>query len=93
MADFTLHTVTAPPPIQAPPPAAPPKPPKAQSDHKAANPTTSPRGPAVVLSGALAKPADKSGQRAQADNGSQGQGSSQGSGQGLASGQHINHVI
>jgi hypothetical protein len=47
----------------------------------------------VVLSGALAKPAVNSGQQAQADNGSQGQGSGQGSAQGQSTGQHINHVI
>lgn len=58
--DFTLHSVHAPPPVQAPPPVAPPKPPKSQSDHKPANETTSSRGPAVVLSGGLAKGADKS---------------------------------
>lgn len=47
---------------QAPPTAPPahvsrpPEPPKAQSDHKPASPPTAAHGPAVVLSGAVAKP-------------------------------------
>ena len=90
--DFSLHAVNAPPPIQAPPPVAPPKPPKSQSDHKPVNETTSSRGPAVVLSGALAKPADKS-KSGQGDSGSQGQPSSQGQSQTASTGQHVNHVI
>ncbi|HXA38989.1 MAG TPA: hypothetical protein VNW53_08325 [Phenylobacterium sp.] len=59
MSDLNLTTVTAPPPVQAPRPAEPPKPPKSQSDHKPVNTTTAAHGPAVVLSGALAKPTDK----------------------------------
>ena len=95
--DFSLHSVNSPPPVQAPPPVAPPKPPKSQSDHKALNDTTSSRGPAVVLSGALAKPTDKGNKGASQDGASQG-GSSQGGGQpaqanSVALGQHINHVL
>lgn len=62
-----------------------PRPPKAQSDHKPANPVTSSRGPAVVLSGALAKAPDRKGQQAQSGG--------QSSPQGQATGHHINHVI
>jgi len=51
--------VQAPPPIAAIRPIAPPKPPKVQSDHKPANTATSSRGPAVVLSGGLAKPPER----------------------------------
>jgi hypothetical protein len=96
--DFSLHSVNSPPPVQAPPPVAPPKPPKSQSDHKALNETTSSRGPAVVLSGALAKPADKSSKPGQPDSGSKGPSSSQGSppqggAQTASTGQHVNHVI
>jgi hypothetical protein len=88
--DFALHSATsAAPPVQAAPPVVPPKPPKAQSDHKAENETTSPRGPAVVLSGAFAKAADKSGHQS----GSGGGSSSQSQGQTSSTGQHINHVI
>jgi hypothetical protein len=90
--DFSLHSVSSPPPVQAPPPVAPPKPPKSQSDHKALNETTSSRGPAVVLSGALAKPVDKS-KSGQNDSGSQGQSSSQSQSQTASTGQHVNHVI
>jgi len=104
MSNFALQSVTAPPPVQAAPPATSPQPPKSQSDHKPANPSTSSRGPAVVLSGALAKPTDRQGSQSQTDTGSS---SSQGQGQGQtqappqtqsqsqtqASGQHINHVI
>jgi hypothetical protein len=58
MSDLNLTTVTAP-PVQAPRPPEPPKPPKSQSDHKPVNTTTASHGPAVVLSGALAKPTDR----------------------------------
>ena len=61
MSDLKLNTVTAPPPVQAPRPVEPPKPPKSRSDHKPVNSTTAAHGPAVVLSGALAKPTDKGG--------------------------------
>ena len=57
--DFAVHSSFAAPPVQAAPPVAPPKPPKSQSDHKPLNEATSSRGPAVVLSGALAKPPEK----------------------------------
>jgi hypothetical protein len=93
--DFTLHSATASPPVQAPPPVAPPKPPKSQSDHKPLNEATSSRGPAVVLSGAFAKPTDKSGRSGQNDGSSQGQSQGQGQGQSqtASTGQHVNHVI
>jgi len=83
MSDFQLNSVSGPPPaghirqIEAP---KPPGPPKAQSDHKAQTPVTSSRGPAVVLSGALAKPVEKHGVQAHAE-------------AAPATGQHINHVI
>jgi hypothetical protein len=83
MSDFQLNSVITPPPagqvrqVDAP---QPPAPPKAQSDHKAENPVTSSRGPAVVLSGAVAKPPERHGQQANADTPS-------------ATGQHVNHVI
>lgn len=54
-----VGAVHAPPPIAPIRPVAPPKPPRAQSDHEAANPTESSRGPAVVLSGGLAKPPER----------------------------------
>lgn len=75
--DFTLHSVSTPPPVQAPPPVQPPKPPKSQSDHKPVNETTDSRGPAVVLSGAFAKPTDKSSAHPET----------------ASTGQHVNHVI
>ena len=93
--DFSVHSTSAAPPVQLAPPVAPPKPPKSQSDHKALNETTSPRGPAVVLSGALAKSVDK-GQKGAANGGgssSQSQGQGQASSQTASVGQHINHVI
>jgi hypothetical protein len=95
VSDFSTHSVTAPPSVQAPPPVAPPKPPKSQSDHKPANEATSSRGPAVVLSGAFAKPPEKQGQSSTSNGGSQGQSQnqSQGQSQTVATGQHINHVI
>ncbi|MGZ3375572.1 MAG: hypothetical protein ACXU8S_03145 [Phenylobacterium sp.] len=89
--DFALHSATAQPPVQAPPPVQPPKPPKSQSDHKPLNEATSSRGPAVVLSGAFAKPTDKKPKSDQNDGSSQGQ--SQGQPQTASSGQHVNHVI
>jgi len=97
MSDFQLTSVTTPAPIQAVQQASPPKPPKAQSDHKPVNETTSSRGPAVVLSGSLAKPTDKGNPGASQDGSSQG-GSSQGGGQpaqtnSVALGQHVNHVL
>jgi hypothetical protein len=97
--DFAIHSaVSATPPVQVAPPPAPPKPPKSQSDHKAQNETTSPRGPAVVLSGALAKPADKPSQSDSHRQGASGggyssQGQSQPQSQSGATGQHINHVL
>ena len=67
MSDFTLTSIQAPRPLaavsQIEPPKA-PKPPKAQSDHKPLNPATSSRGPAVVLSGGLAKAPERQGQQA-----------------------------
>jgi hypothetical protein len=91
--DFSIHSTAAAPPVQPAPPVAPPKPPKSQSDHKALNETSSPRGPAVVLSGALAKSVDK-GQKGGANGGgSSSQGQGQASPQTASVGQHINHVI
>jgi len=63
-----------------------PRPPKAQSDHKPANPATSSRGPAVVLSGALAKAPE----RQQAGTGG---GQPQPQPQNQETGQHINRLI
>ena len=79
MSDFQLNSVTTLPPIQQVRQVEPPKPPKAQSDHKPANPATAAHGPAVVLSGAVAKPPERHVQQAPADTG--------------ASGQHVNRVI
>jgi|GEM_PF-2426497 len=79
MPSFQISSVQAPPPIAAIRPIETPKPPKAQSDHHPVNPPTSSRGPAVVLSGALAKPPERHGQQTQA--------------QAEATGQHLNHVI
>ena len=79
MSDFQISAVHAPAPVQAVRQITPPQPPRVQSDHKPANPTTSSRGPAVVLSGALAKAPDRRGPQAQTDP--------------SATGQHINHVI
>jgi hypothetical protein len=97
MSALSLNTVTAPPPVQAPRPVDPPKPPKAQSDHKPVNEATSSRGPAVVLSGALAKPTDK-GNNSPSQDGSSNGGSPQSGGEptqtnSVALGQHINHVL
>ncbi|HLZ74886.1 hypothetical protein [Phenylobacterium sp.] len=78
--DFAVHSTQVAPPVQAPPPVTPPKPPKSQSDHKPVNEATSSRGPAVVLSGAVAKGADKAGQQAHAE-------------PPPSTGQHVNHVI
>ena len=89
--DFALHSATAQPPVQAAPPVQPPGPPKSQSDHKPLNEATSSRGPAVVLSGALAKPADKKPKPGQADGGAQDP--SQSPPPTAPSGQHVNHVI
>ena len=77
---FHLHAISAPPPVGHVRRIEPPKPPKAQSDHQPANPVTSSRGPAVVLSGALAKGAEKQGQQAHAE-------------VRRATGQHVNRVI
>lgn len=92
MSDFQLNSVTTPPPIQAVQQAAPPKPPKAQSDHKPANEATTSRGPAVVLSGGLAKPTDKTRKDASQDGSSQ-NGGQPTQGNSVALGQHVNHVI
>jgi hypothetical protein len=70
---YTPHAIAAVQQVEAP------KPPKSQSDHKPVNPPTSSRGPAVVLSGALAKPVERQGQQAQTV--------------APPTGQHINHVI
>jgi hypothetical protein len=78
MSDLQVTAVSAPPPIAPIRPIAPPKPPKTQSDHEAANPTTSSRGPAVVLSGAVAKPPERHGQ---------------GGGHRSAEGHHVDRVI
>ena len=80
MADFNLNAVSAPPPVSHVRQIQSPQPPKAQSDHKPANPVTSSRGPAVVLSGGLAKGAERDGQQARAE-------------PTPSTGQHINHVI
>jgi hypothetical protein len=80
MAAFHLNAVSAPAPVSHVRQAAPPTPPKAQSDHKPENPVTSSRGPAVVLSGAVAKGAEKHGEQARAE-------------PPPATGQHVNHVI
>jgi hypothetical protein len=64
MSDFQVPAVHAPPPAAPVRPITPPQPPKAQSDHKPANPVTSSRGPAVVLSGALAKGTERHGDSA-----------------------------
>lgn len=82
MSDFQLNSVTTPAPISHIQQAVPPSPPKSQSDHKPANPVTSSRGPAVVLSGALAKGAERQGQQSQAETPPH-----------SATGQHVNHVI
>ncbi|MFI4965461.1 MAG: hypothetical protein ACHP9T_08860 [Caulobacterales bacterium] len=79
MSDFQVNAVTAPPPIAAVRQVEPPKPPKAQSDHEPANPATSSRGPAVVLSGAVAQGAERHGRQPPAD--------------GPPTGQHVNQVI
>ncbi|THD67310.1 hypothetical protein [Phenylobacterium sp.] len=97
MSALNLNTVTPPPSVQATRPVDSPKPPKSQSDHKPVNDATSSRGPAVVLSGALAKPTDKGNKSPSQDGSSQG-GSSQGGGQptqtsNVALGQHVNHVL
>ena len=78
MSAFQISSLAAPPPISPVRPVEGPKPPKTQSDHDPVNAATSSRGPAVVLSGALAKGADKHGQHAKSDTPS--------------SGQHLNHV-
>ena len=67
MSAFHLTSISPPAPITQPVraiQAIAPQPPKAQSDHKPVNTATSSRGPAVVLSGALAKAPDKAGQQA-----------------------------
>ncbi len=98
MSNFQLNSVSTPPAIQAAPQVASPKPPKVQSQHKPLNDATSPRGPAVVLSGALAKPTDK-GRKDASPNGPSSQGGTpQRGGQpapagDAAPGQYINHVI
>lgn len=93
MSDFQLNSVTAPPPIQAVQQAAPPKPPKAQSDHKPVNEATTSRGPAVVLSGGLAKPTDKPRKDAAQDGASSQSGGQPAQANSVALGQHVNHVI
>jgi hypothetical protein len=97
MSNFQLNSVTTPAPIQAPPQPSTPQPPKSQSDHKPVNAASFSRGPAVVLSGALAKPTDKGNKGAPQDGASQG-GSSQGDGQpsqtnSAGLGQHVNHLL
>ncbi len=91
--DFSVHSTTAAPPVQPAPPVAPPKPPKSQSDHKALNETSSPRGPAVVLSGALAKSVDKGQQGGASSGGSSSQSQGQGQSQTASVGQRVNHVL
>jgi hypothetical protein len=66
MADFQFNAISAPAPVSHVRPVEPPKPPKAQSDHQPVNPATSSRGPAVVLSGGVAKGAEKHGQQSHA---------------------------
>lgn len=82
MSDFQLNSVTTPAPIRPVQQVAPPQPPKSQSDHKPANPVTSSHGPAVVLSGALAKSAERHGQQSKPEAPAH-----------PATGQHTNHVI
>jgi len=79
MSDFQLNSVTTPQPISHVPAVEPPKPPKAQSDHKPVNAAAGAHGPAVVLSGAVAKPPERHGQNASVEV--------------KATGQHLNHVI
>jgi len=79
MPSFQISSVHAPPPVAAIRPIETPKPPKAQSDHHPVNPPTSSRGPAVVLSGALAKPPERHGQQARSED--------------SPTGHHVNHVI
>jgi hypothetical protein len=80
MADLHLSPVSAPAPASHVRPVEPPKPPKAQSDHQAQNPATSSRGPAVVLSGGVAKGAEKQGHQSHAE-------------ARPATGAHVNHVV
>jgi hypothetical protein len=96
MSDFAFTPVSFPTTsqVQQAQPTPPPQPPKSQSDHTPENTSTSSRGPAVVLSGAVAQQAGR--KRDTGDQqGSSGQGSSQGSSQpaAQATGQHVNHVI
>ncbi len=84
MSSFSINSIQSP-PIPIVQQIETPRPPRSQSDHKPANPVTSSRGPAVVLSGALAKAPDPQNQQAG--------GQSQGQPQNQAPGQHINHVI
>ena len=71
-----------------------PQPPKSQSDHKPTNAPTSSRGPAVVLSGALAQGADKKRDSSNANaNPPTSFGPKPASTQDKATGQHVNHVI
>jgi hypothetical protein len=92
--DFAVHSTHSAPPVQPAPPVAPPKPPKSQSDHKPLNDSTSSRGPAVVLSGSLAKPPEKP-KSDQKDSSSQRQSQGQPGAQSqtASTGQHVNHVI
>jgi hypothetical protein len=80
MADFHLNAISAPAQASHVRPIEYPKPPKAQSDHQPLNPATSSRGPAVVLSGALARGAEKHGQQAHGE-------------PPPTTGRHIDHVI
>ena len=85
MSSFLINSIQTPPPAAAVQQIDTPRPPKSQSDHQPAHPVTSSRGPAVVLSGALARTPDRHGQQAQSD------GQHQSPPQ--ATGQRINHVI
>ncbi|HEY3947854.1 hypothetical protein [Phenylobacterium sp.] len=102
MSDFALNSISfqqaaQPQQTQAPTPPAPPQPSKDQSDHKPLNASTSSRGPAVVLSGALAQGTDRKrdtgSSQSGSQSGSQGGASQQASTQSQASGHHINHVL
>ena len=93
MSDLSLNTVSfqSNAQVQQTQPTAPtpPQPPKSQSDHTPVNTSTSSRGPAVVLSGAVAQAADR-----KRDTGApQSSSSSSQGGSSQATGQHINHVI
>ncbi len=83
MSSFLINSIHAP-PAAAVQQIETPRPPRSQSDQKAANPVPSARGPAVMVSGALAKVPDRHGHQAQSDSQPRAP---------QATGQRINHVI